>query len=49
MRGREIFSKNYQNSGLFAENLKLDKVQAGVYLVTVQDGNRKEVKKIIIE
>lgn len=49
MRGREIFSKNYQNSGLFAENLKLDNVQAGVYLVTVQDGNRKEVKKIVVE
>lgn len=49
MRGREIFSKNYQNSGLFAESLKLDNVQAGVYLVTVQDGNRKEVKKIVVE
>lgn len=49
MRGREVFSKSYQNSGLFNQNLQLNNLQAGVYLVNVQDGNRKEVKKIIIE
>ena len=49
IRGRAVFSKNYSNNGLFSENLNLDNLQAGVYLVTVQDGNRKEVKKIIVE
>jgi hypothetical protein len=49
MRGRQIFKKMYQNTGLFSQNLQLDSVQAGVYLVTVQDGNKKEVKKIIVE
>lgn len=49
MRGREVFSKNYNNSGMFNENLNLDNLQAGVYLVTVQDGNKKAVKKIIVE
>ena len=49
MRGREVFSKSYQNSGLFNQNLQLNNLQAGVYLVNVQDGNKKEVKKIIIE
>jgi subtilisin-like proprotein convertase family protein len=49
MRGREIFNKAYQNNGLFNESLQLNNVQAGIYLVTVQDGSRKEVKKIIVE
>lgn len=49
LRGREIFNKSYQNSGVFNQNLQLSNVQAGVYLVTVQDGDRKEVKKIVIQ
>lgn len=49
MRGREIFNKNYQNTGMFNQNLNLDNVQSGVYLVTVKNGNRKEVKKIVVE
>jgi hypothetical protein len=49
MRGREIFNKAYQNNGLFNESLQLNNVQAGIYLVTVQDGSKKEIKKIIIE
>ncbi len=48
MRGRQIFNKSYQNTGLIDQSLQLNNVQDGVYLVTVQDGNRKEVKKIII-
>ena len=49
LRGREIFANNYNNSGLFNESIQLNNVQSGIYLVTVQDGDRKEVKKIIIE
>jgi hypothetical protein len=49
IRGREIYSKSYTNSGLFNENLQLSNVQSGVYLVTVQDGARKEVKKIVVK
>ncbi len=49
MRGREIFSKSYQHNGFFNENMQLSGVQSGVYLVNVQDGNRKEVRKIIVE
>ena len=47
--GRSIFEKTYSNTGLFSENLQLDNVQAGVYLVTVQDGDSKIVKRIIIQ
>lgn len=49
LRGRQVFNKAYQNSGVFNQNLELNNVQAGVYLVTVQDGDRKEVKKIVIQ
>lgn len=49
IRGREIFNKSYQNAGLFNQNLQLNNVQSGIYLVTVQDGDRKEVRKIVIE
>lgn len=49
MRGRQIFEKSYQNSGLFSQSLELNNTQAGIYLVTVQDGDKKEVKKIVIE
>jgi hypothetical protein len=34
---------------LFNENLQLNNIQSGVYLVTVQDGSRKEVKKIVVQ
>ena len=49
IRGREIFNQQFQNTGLIEQNIQLSSVQAGVYLVTVQDGDRKEVKKIVIE
>lgn len=49
IRGREIFNKSYTNNGLFNESLQLSSVQSGVYLVTVQDGARKEVKKIVVQ
>ena len=49
IRGRQIFDKSYSNNGLFSENLSLSNVQSGIYLVTVQDGERKEVKKIVVE
>ncbi len=49
IRGRQIMSKSYENSGLFSGNISLGNAGAGVYLVTVQDGNRKEVKRIVVQ
>jgi subtilisin-like proprotein convertase family protein len=48
IRGRQVFSNSYTNTGLFSGNVNLKNVQAGVYLVTVQDGTRKEVRKIVV-
>jgi hypothetical protein len=49
LRGRLVLEKEYQNTGTFNQNVKLNGVQSGIYLVTVQDGDRKETKKIVIE
>ena len=49
IRGREIFNKSYDNNGFFNENLQLNNAQSGIYLVTIQDGSRKEVKKIVVQ
>lgn len=49
LRGRLVFEEEYQNNGLFEQNVQLKNVQSGIYLVTVQDGDRKEVRKISIE
>lgn len=48
LSGRTIFSKAYANSGLFSQNLQLDNAQSGIYLVSITDGSKKVVKRIVI-
>lgn len=48
LRGRLVFENSYQNTGTFNQSIQLNNVQSGIYMVTVQDGERKEVKKIIV-
>ena len=47
--GRKILSNRYPNSDQFTQNLQLDNVQSGVYLVTVQEGIQKVVKRVVVE
>ena len=48
--GRKLFEKEYAQQLNFNENISLNKsLQAGIYLLTVVDGNRKEVKKLVIQ
>lgn len=49
IRGREILNQSFQNTGLFNQNVELRNVQTGIYIVTVQDGDRKEIQKIVIK
>ena len=49
IRGRAIFGKTFQNSGTFDQNLNIENVQSGVYLLTVTDGEIKQTKKIVVE
>lgn len=47
--GRKVYQKQYGKTTNFSETIDLKKVMAGVYIVTVEDGDRKEVKKIVIQ
>ncbi|MCR5861300.1 M12 family metallo-peptidase [Flavobacterium sp. J372] len=49
MRGRQVMQKSYANTGAFSGNINLDNVQAGVYLVTVEDGANRVTKKIVVQ
>lgn len=49
IRGRKIFNNSFTNTGDFTETVSLNSVQAGMYLVTVNDGNKEVTKRIIVE
>jgi subtilisin-like proprotein convertase family protein len=49
MRGRQIYTNDFSNTGNFNESIDLNTVQAGVYLVTITNGDTKVVKRIIVE
>ncbi|OIQ15985.1 MAG: hypothetical protein BM557_10535 [Flavobacterium sp. MedPE-SWcel] len=49
IRGREVFSNQYKNTGLFATDVNLEDIQSGLYIVTVTDGSRRAVKKIVVQ
>lgn len=49
IRGRRIFNNSFANTGEFTETVSLNSVQAGMYLVTVNDGNNEVTKRIIVE
>lgn len=47
--GRQVYSHDYKNKGAFKHDITTGGVQAGIYLVTVQDGNTKNTRKIIVK
>ncbi|MFC4815704.1 T9SS type A sorting domain-containing protein [Flavobacterium sp. GCM10023249] len=49
LRGRQIFEKAYVNNGAFNQEINLDKAQTGVYLITIANGDKRTVKRIVIE
>ena len=49
LRGRIIFDNSYSGKGKLNEEIRLNNAQAGIYLLSVSDGENKEVKRIIIE
>lgn len=49
IRGREILNKTFKANGTFNENINLQDAKSGVYLVSISDGIKKTVKRIIIE
>lgn len=49
VRGREVFNTIYKNEGLFNRNINVQDLQSGMYIVTIANGSRKVIKKIIVE
>ena len=46
--GRKVYDQSFDAVSNFNQNIQLSNVSAGIYFVTVIDGNRRTVKKIII-
>ena len=49
IRGRLIYNKDYNSSGSFNQQINLNNVSKGIYLVKVKDGVNIRTEKIIIE
>ena len=49
LRGRQIFEKSYPSNNTFDQVINLNNAQTGVYLLSVLDGNKKIVKKIVVQ
>jgi subtilisin-like proprotein convertase family protein len=48
IQGRKVFENKYTNTGLFYQNVQLTNAESGVYMVTVQDGDKRMVKKVMV-
>ncbi|WP_433834365.1 reprolysin-like metallopeptidase [Flavobacterium anhuiense] len=46
--GKYVYDRTFQGSGYFIQDIQLPGVPPGLYFVTVTDGERKNVKKILI-
>lgn len=49
VRGRSIFNSFYNASSDFSQQIRLNNVQSGMYLVKVSDGEKQITKKIIVQ
>jgi hypothetical protein len=47
--GRLVYDESFSNLGTFSQNIELGKVQSGVYLVSISDGDNKTTKRIVVE
>ena len=46
--GRQIFNKSFESKSIFNENINLDKIASGIYLVNIKNGKKTETRKIIV-
>lgn len=47
--GRNVYRNEFANAGTFDETIDFKNVAAGVYLLTLEDGEKKIVRKVIFE
>lgn len=48
MMGRKVYDRMFKNSGKFIQNIDLGNVRSGIYIVTIIDGDRKGVSKVVV-
>ena len=46
--GKKVYEKSFQKTYHFNQNIQLSNVSSGLYFLTVVDGNREFVKKIVV-
>lgn len=46
--GKYVYDRTFQGSGYFIQDIQVPNVPSGLYFVTVTDGQRKVVKKILV-
>ncbi len=49
MVGKRLYAKTFERTSVFSQEIQSPSISSGVYLVTVEEGNKKIVKKIVIE
>lgn len=49
LSGNLIFRKEYENKLFFKENIQLENVASGIYIMSISDNTRKDVTKIAIQ
>jgi subtilisin-like proprotein convertase family protein len=47
IRGRQVYLNTYANNGFFNQNIQLNNLQSGIYLVKVKDGKNEITKKFV--
>ncbi|MFV8357633.1 T9SS type A sorting domain-containing protein, partial [Flavobacterium sp. XS1P32] len=47
--GKNIYNKTFQNSGMFDQESQIKTISSGVYLVNIQNGENKMVRRILVE
>ncbi|WP_405294762.1 reprolysin-like metallopeptidase [Algibacter sp. Ld11] len=49
IRGRRIYKQAFEGNGSINENINLNHVQSGMYILNVTDGFKQDTRKIIVE
>ncbi|OEK09494.1 hypothetical protein A8C32_12340 [Flavivirga aquatica] len=49
LRGRIIYEQTYQDTGEFNEKITLNGIKSGMYILKINDGIKKSLKKIIVK
>ena len=49
IRGRKVFYQSFKNSNNFIQQIRLNDVESGMYILNVTDGENTKTKKLIID